>query len=51
MTTAPAYYEDGQVAAQRTGRRYIGIVLNREYLALTLKTRLAQAALDFEEPA
>jgi DNA modification methylase len=39
------------LAAQRTGRRYIGIDLNREYLALTLRTRLSQAALDFEEPA
>jgi DNA modification methylase len=39
------------LAAQRTGRRYIGIDLKREYLALTLSTRLSQAALDFEEPA
>jgi DNA modification methylase len=39
------------LAAQRTGRRYIGIDLNAEYLDLSLKTRLTQSALDFEEPA
>jgi DNA modification methylase len=39
------------LAAQRTGRRYIGIDINAEYLDLSLKTRLQAAALDFEEPA
>ena len=39
------------LAAQRTGRRYVGIDLNREYLDLSLRTRLQQSALDFEEPA
>lgn len=38
-------------AAQRTGRRYIGVDINAEYLNLTLKTRLHNAVLDFEEPA
>ena len=38
-------------AAQRCGRRYIGIDINPEYLNLTLQTRLHQAALNFEEPA
>jgi DNA modification methylase len=35
------------LAAARHGRRYVGIDLNREYLDLSLRTRLAQAALDF----
>jgi site-specific DNA-methyltransferase (cytosine-N4-specific) len=39
------------LAAQRTGRRYIGIDLNAEYLDLSLNTRLTNAVLDFEEPA
>ena len=39
------------LAAQRTGRRYVGIDLNRDYLDLSLRTRLQQSALDFEEPA
>lgn len=39
------------LAAQRTGRRYIGIDLRSDYLDLTLKSRLRQAALGFEEPA
>ena len=39
------------LAAQRTGRKYVGIDLNREYLDLSLRTRLQQSALDFEEPA
>lgn len=39
------------LAAQRTGRKYIGIDLNPEYLDLSLKTRLREATLDFEEPA
>jgi site-specific DNA-methyltransferase (cytosine-N4-specific) len=39
------------LAAQRTGRRYIGIDLNAEYLDLSLRTRLTNAVLDFEEPA
>ncbi len=37
------------LAAQRTGRRYIGIDINSDYLDLSLKTRLRQSALDFEE--
>jgi len=37
------------LAAQRIGRRYVGIDLNAEYLDLSLKTRLAQSALDFED--
>jgi site-specific DNA-methyltransferase (cytosine-N4-specific) len=37
------------LAAQRLGRRYIGIDISREYLNLTLNTRLANATLDFEE--
>lgn len=36
------------LAAQRLGRRYIGIDLSSEYLELSLKTRLSNAALDFE---
>jgi len=39
------------LAAQRTGRRYVGIDINREYLDLTLSTRLRDAALDFGEGA
>lgn len=39
------------LAAQRTGRKYIGIDINREYLDLTLNTRLREATLDFEEGA
>lgn len=39
------------LAAQRTGRKYIGIDLNPEYLDLSLRTRLREAVLDFEEPA
>lgn len=40
------------LAAQRLGRRYIGIDLNRKSLDLSLRTRLSNAALDFtEEPA
>lgn len=37
------------LAAQKTGRKYIGIDINREYLDLTLRTRLQNAALDFGE--
>ncbi|MBN7321043.1 site-specific DNA-methyltransferase [Mycobacteroides abscessus subsp. massiliense] len=33
------------MAAQRLGRKYIGIELNREYLDLSLRTRLQNAAL------
>lgn len=36
------------MVAQRHGRKYVGIDLNREYLDLSLRTRLQQAALDFE---
>ncbi|WNM65636.1 DNA methyltransferase [Mycobacterium phage Rialto] len=39
------------LAAQKTGRRYIGIDLNSDYLDLSLRTRLADSALNFEEPA
>lgn len=35
------------MAAQRLGRRYIGIDINRDYLDLSLRTRLRDAALDF----
>jgi site-specific DNA-methyltransferase (cytosine-N4-specific) len=34
------------MAAARHGRKYIGIELNEEYLALSLRTRLAQGVLD-----
>ena len=37
------------LAAQRTGRKYIGIDINREYLELTLETRLKYQTLDFGE--
>lgn len=37
------------LAAARHGRQYIGIDLNAEYLALSLRTRLQQPALSFEE--
>ena len=41
----------GLVAGQ-LGRRYIGVDINADYLALSLRTRLAQSALfDTEEPA
>lgn len=36
------------MVAQRHGRKYIGIDLNKDYLDLSLRTRLQQAALDFE---
>ena len=36
------------LAAQRTGRKYIGIDINRDYLDLTMRERLSQAGLDFE---
>lgn len=39
------------LAAQRTGRRYIGIDINAEYLELSLRTRLRETALDFTEDA
>lgn len=39
------------LAAQRTGRKYIGIDISRDYLDLTLSTRLRNQALDFGEPA
>ena len=38
-------------AAMKHGRRYIGIDLNRDYLDLSLQTRLAQGVLDFEGTA
>lgn len=39
------------MAAQRLGRKYIGIDLNAEYLELSLHTRLQAAPLDFEAGA
>ena len=39
------------MVAQRHGRKYVGIDLNRDYLDLSLRTRLQQAALDFPEEA
>lgn len=35
------------LAAAKHGRRYVGVDLNSEYLDLSLRTRLAQPALDF----
>jgi len=35
------------LAAARHGRRYVGIDLSREYLDLSLRTRLAEPTLDF----
>ena len=35
-------------AAQRTGRKYVGIDLNADYLQLSLDTRLKQGSFDFE---
>lgn len=35
------------MVAQRHGRKYIGVDLNRDYLDMSLRTRLQQAALDF----
>lgn len=35
------------LAANKHGREYVGIDLNAEYLDLSLRTRLAQAGLDF----
>ncbi|MDM2398135.1 site-specific DNA-methyltransferase [Mycobacteroides abscessus] len=39
------------LAAQRLGRKYVGIDLNAEYLDLSLRTRLHAAPLDFEAGA
>lgn len=39
------------LAAQRLGRRYIGIDLKADYLDLSLRTRLRDAALDFGDGA
>ncbi len=39
------------MAAQQLGRKYVGIDLNSDYLELSLKTRLRNAALDFGEGA
>lgn len=36
------------MVAQRHGRKYVGIDLNADYLDLSLRTRLHQAALDFD---
>jgi DNA modification methylase len=37
------------MVAQRHGRKYVGIDLNKDYLDLSLRTRLRQAPLDFGE--
>lgn len=37
------------LAAQRLGRKYVGIDLNADYLNLSLETRLAQPTIDFGE--
>lgn len=39
------------LAAAKHGRKYVGIDLSKDYLDLSLRTRLAQSALDFGEPA
>ena len=39
------------MVAQRLGRKYVGIELNRDYIDLSLKTRLADGTLDFEGTA
>lgn len=39
------------LAAQRTGRKYVGIDINADYLDLTLRERLNQSAFDFGERA
>lgn len=39
------------LAAQRTGRQYVGIDINPDYHDLALKHRLQQSALDFKEGA
>jgi site-specific DNA-methyltransferase (cytosine-N4-specific) len=40
----------GKVAVEN-GRRYVGIELNRDYLDLSLRTRLSTGTLDFDETA
>jgi site-specific DNA-methyltransferase (cytosine-N4-specific) len=37
------------MVATRNGRKYVGIELNREYIDLSLRTRLADGVLDFGE--
>ena len=39
------------LAAAKHGRKYVGVDLSSDYLDLSLRTRLAQSALDFGEPA
>jgi hypothetical protein len=39
------------MVAQRLGRKYVGIELNKEYLDLSLRTRLADGALPFDTEA
>ena len=39
------------LAAAKHGRKYVGIDLSADYLDLSLRTRLAQSALDFGESA
>lgn len=39
------------LAAARHGRKYVGIDLSRDYLDLSLRTRLAEPTLDFEAGA
>jgi len=38
-------------AAQALGRKYVGIDINRDYLDLTLKSRLQNGVLNFGEAA
>jgi site-specific DNA-methyltransferase (cytosine-N4-specific) len=39
------------MVAQQQGRKYVGIELKREYLDLSLRTRLADGALPFDTEA
>jgi site-specific DNA-methyltransferase (cytosine-N4-specific) len=39
------------MAATRHGRKYVGIDLNRDYLDLSLRTRLSEPCLDFGDAA
>jgi site-specific DNA-methyltransferase (cytosine-N4-specific) len=39
------------LAAQNTGRRYVGIDLSADYLRMSLETRLHQQPLDLEGTA
>lgn len=37
------------MVAAKHGRKYVGVDLSSDYLDLSLRTRLAQGALDFGE--